>query len=90
MVEYNKNDVGILEETYVRLRPFIKNHPNVALYVDCEEPLCRNCGSEDLNWNGFYPTPANKYLAFRCNGCGAIGRSKTSALSKSKRKNLTQ
>ena len=31
---YNRHDVELLEEVYIRLRPWIKAHPNVALYVE--------------------------------------------------------
>lgn len=32
MVEYNKFDVKLLEEVYLKLRPYDKSHPNMGLY----------------------------------------------------------
>jgi DNA polymerase elongation subunit (family B) len=88
MSEYCDNDVLILEELYVKLRPWIKGHPNVALYVDTDQERCTNCGNENLTWSGKYYTPAGRYRAFRCNDCGAVGRSRYSDLSKEERKKL--
>ncbi len=81
MQTYNENDVLILEELYTRIRPWIENHPNLGLYVDTTEPVCPNCGSTNLFWNGTYKTQLGEYQAFRCE-CGAIGRSKVNNLKK--------
>lgn len=89
MEKYNREDVALLEEVYLWLRPWIKSHPNVGLYMDTIEPVCTNCGSSEIVWGGHYVTPAGKFSAFRCNCCGAIGRCKTTALSDNKRKNLS-
>jgi hypothetical protein len=82
MLKYNKRDVSILEELYLKVRPWLKGHPNVGLYIDTDETVCSNCGNEDLTWGGYYFTPAGKYKSFRCDKCGAIGRSRTSDLDK--------
>ncbi|RLC68784.1 MAG: RNase H superfamily protein [Chloroflexi bacterium] len=88
METYNRMDVNITEELYLKLRPWMKGHPNVALYINTDETLCTNCGNEDLEWAGYYFTPAGKYRSFRCNGCGAIGRSRISDLDKESRAKL--
>lgn len=88
MVKYNREDVVLLEEVYMFLRSWIKGHPNMGLYVEAVDERCPNCGSDNLDWGGFYVTPANKYQTFRCE-CGAIGRSRHTSLSKEKRKELT-
>lgn len=87
MVEYNREDVSLLEEVYLEIRPWIKSHPNLGLYVDINEPVCPNCGSTELNWGGYYYTTVSKFSSFRCE-CGAIGRCRTTALSLEKRKSL--
>lgn len=89
MLEYNKNDVVILEDLYLTLRPWMKSHPNVGLFSEVTNNLCPACGSDSLFWKGSYVTMAGKYETFRCNECGAIGRGRVSELSKEKRKNLT-
>ena len=76
MLTYNQKDVLLLEECYVFLRPYIKNHPNMAIYQESVEPTCPTCGSVDITECGHYTTSVNRYLAFRCNDCGAICRSR--------------
>lgn len=89
MQEYNKQDVFILEELYLKIRPWINSHPPLSLYMDTDKEICPTCGNENLDWSlGHYYTPAGKYRAFRCEGCGGIGRSRFSALSKEERKKL--
>lgn len=82
---YCQNDVKILEEQYLAVRPWITGHPNLALFIDTTEEICTNCGSELLDWKGKYITPAGRYKAFRCTSCGAIGRSRYSDLTKEDR-----
>lgn len=87
MEKYNQGDVLILEEVYVKIRPWIKSHPNVGLYFDTLTTVCPNCGSDHLHWGGSYYTQVGKYNTFRCE-CGAVGRSRVSALDKEKRTSL--
>ena len=88
METYNKSDVFALEDLYVELRPWIKSHPNVGLYADEITECCANCGSSNIKLCGHYYTPAGKFEAHRCE-CGAIGRSRYSAIDGEQRKNLT-
>ena len=84
---YNRHDVELLEEVYIRLRPWIKAHPNVALYVEATEPVCANCGSTHLEYAGNYYTQTGKYDTYRCE-CGALNRMRTSTVPKDVRKTL--
>jgi len=85
---YNEKDVAILEEVYLKLRPWIKNHPNVGMYIDSNEPVCANCGSTYLTkMDGFHYTQTAKYELFRCK-CGAVSRGRVNVLSKEKMKSL--
>lgn len=76
MLKYNEKDVLLEEEAYVFLRPFIKGHPNMAIYQESIEPTCPTCGSTNIDECGHYFTTVNRYLAFRCKDCGAICRSR--------------
>jgi len=88
MEEYNQGDVSLLEEVYLKLRPWIKGHPNLGLFVESDVPVCPNCGSENVKWTGkFYFTQTGKYETYRCE-CGAYGRSRTNAYDKELRKSL--
>jgi len=90
MSSYNDKDVLVLEDVYVKLRPWIKSHPNMSLYYGDIETRCPNCGSNKLSWDEdkFYVTPMNKYSAVRCDECGAVGRARESSLTKLKRDSL--
>jgi rRNA maturation protein Nop10 len=90
MLDYNVNDVVILEQHYLDVRPWIKNHPNLPLYDDINTERCKACGSDDIKWIGKAYTPANRYSEYRCNSCGHIGRSRNSELTPNKRKTLTR
>ena len=52
--------------------------------------ICPTCGSKELEWGGTYTTTVNKYSAFRCKSCGAIGRSRHSELDRVHSKAITQ
>ncbi len=83
--EYNEHDVLVLEELFLKIRPFIKNFPNMNLYSNENTTVCRNCGSSDLSWSGYYYTNVNRYKGWRCNSCGAIGRDRHSDIDKEKK-----
>ena len=87
MEKYNKGDIVALEELYLKLRPWIKSHPNLGLYVEGE--VCPTCGSEEITWKGKYRTPAGEYKTFRCE-CGAIGRSRHSETKKSLQRSVAR
>lgn len=78
MEDYNCQDVIVLEEVYLKLRPFAKGHPNLDLYTDDAEPSCPHCGSKNIELikDKFFYTQSVKYETYRCE-CGAISRSKT-------------
>lgn len=76
MEEYNRQDVLVLEETYLRIRAWIKPHPNLGLHIlDQQEERCPSCGSNNLKEESKdYHTTVNVYEQLRCNDCGAIAR----------------
>lgn len=75
MLKYCKRDVGIHEEMYLKIRPWIQPHANLGIYADSDSDLCPNCQSSELKWGRRYVTATGAYNAFRCMGCGSIGRS---------------
>jgi hypothetical protein len=89
MERYNRNDVDMLENVYLKIRPWIHSHPNLALYVDTLEPVCTNCLSKNLTMveGAFYYSQTQKYQLYRCD-CGAYVRVRSTSLSKEKRQNL--
>lgn len=89
MRNYNIGDVEILEKVYFKLRPWIKNHPNISLYIESDEERCPYCGSHNLNDTGTYSyTQVSKFSNVRCEDCDGIARRRVSEYPKNKRKNL--
>ena len=74
MEEYNRYDVQLLEKVYLRLRPWIKNHPNVTLYDDKNPNRCPSCGGVHLYKEDYYYTSVGKFQVYRCQDCGALSR----------------
>lgn len=89
MEAYNIQDVKLLEDVYLEMRPFIKPHPNMGLYINDDVEVCPSCGSKHITWEGQYATYANLYDSFRCDDCNSIGRSRKTALTKDHKKYLT-
>lgn len=76
MVRYCKNDVILTEKVYLKLRPYIQNHPNMAVYIDQDEEICPKCGSEDIKKEGYAFTTTGKYQRYSCKCCGGWSRGK--------------
>lgn len=75
MKEYNIQDIISLEELYLRLRPYMTNHPNVVRDITDGEPVCPKCGSKRIQYRGYYYTRAGLcYRRFVCLDCGGWGR----------------
>jgi len=71
MRKYNINDTKVLEPLYEKLRPWIKQHPNLNLYTEADgKPHCATCGSTDLISNGFRRTSVAAYRRLQCQACG--------------------
>ena len=76
--EYNMLDVLALEEVYLKMRPWVTNHPNVAVYdlAEDEKAHCPKCASDNIQWRGYAHTQTGKYHRYCCNDCGGWGRSR--------------
>lgn len=89
MEEYNRGDVELLENVYLKMRAWIKGHPNVGVYMESDDKVCAVCGSDDLVPDGYYTTNSGKYRAYRCNSCGCSHtRDRKNIYPKDKRANL--
>lgn len=74
MEEYNINDVVLLEKVYEKLKPWIKNHPSVAIHDDIILG-CPTCGGTHHQRRGISITKAGKYQRYQCKDCGSWFRS---------------
>lgn len=87
MVDYNIQDIELLEAVYHKLKPWSKRHPNIRLITD--EMACNSCGSTKIMKNGYYNTNTQKYRKYRCSDCGHNMRSRTAEkLSQDQKKNI--
>jgi len=75
MVKYCKQDVRLLEKVYLKLRPYMKKHPNVDIDKNCPK-----CGSNKIHYCGYATTNACKYRRFQCQSCGGWGRDRKNIL----------
>ena len=75
MKRYNKQDVVLLEQVYLELRPWIKNHPAMNL-MEGKLDGCPNCSGTNLTKNGTYYNKVTKVQVWKCADCGAHPRSR--------------
>ena len=88
MLEYNRQDVVVLEQVYNRLAPWYNQHPSVAVLYDDGKQHCPLCGSEELkklDKSAF--TNTSEFDAYRCDDCGKVSRSKQNLRSKESNQN---
>jgi hypothetical protein len=72
MEGYNKQDVILLEKVYLKLRPWIKNHPDlnaIDRHVGC--PACKGI---NLNRRGWERVGTGRRRRYQCNDCGKWAR----------------
>lgn len=67
MERYNKQDVLLLEKLYVRIKPYIVDHPHLG----DEKGLCGSCGSDHLQHRGWRRTKFFKTQRLQCQSCGS-------------------
>ena len=75
MVHYCKGDVALLEKVYLKLRPYMNNHPNIGVLNG--DVVCPKCGGKNISYRGYAITAACRYRRFQCNACGGWGKEAT-------------
>ena len=88
MREYNIQDVRATEQLYLKLRPWVRTHPNMANYYDDDQRRCPRCGSVNLHDNGTTFRGVSEYHAYTCSDCGGHSRSRFTLNTRIKRKAL--
>lgn len=74
MRRYNKQDVVITERLYMRLRPWVKTHPHVAITAGPDAQQCGRCGSTKLQRRGTATTSLGVFQRYQCQSCGGWSR----------------
>ena len=81
MIEYNHQDVMILEQLYMKLRAWDTTHPNLNIYKNDGVAVCPCCGSEEYVDTGKRShTNVSSYETFRCSSCGKIFKKRKNVL----------
>ena len=88
MREYNIHDIVSLEALYLRVLPYVVNHPNVGVFTDDEVPVCPKCGSDHLQRRGYAHTNVGKYRKMQCQSCFGWSRTRYTENTIDKRKSL--
>ena len=86
MIKYNKQDVRLLEKIYLKLRPFMSNHPNLGVYTG--DTTCPKCGSKKMQKRGYAMTSGGKYQRLQCQDCGGWSAERKTVLKNNTLKSL--
>jgi len=74
MVHYNKGDVTLLEQVFLKLRPYVSGHINRELFG---EEGCPRCGSKKIQSRGYHRAVSRVYRRFQCQNCHGWFKSAT-------------
>lgn len=88
MAVYCSQDVRLLEDIYLKLRPFAKNHPSLALYGDADGTNCPVCFAKNTIKFHYSKLYENRYMVGRCESCGSPVRTKQDLLLSEQKKNM--
>ncbi len=89
MLEYNINDVTILENVYVALAPYDKRAPSFLTHVDSTVTRCISpvCGSHNVIETGATAkTNVSEFTGYVCGDCGKQMRGRKNIRSKDQQK----
>lgn len=75
MTRYCKQDVKILEQLYLRMRPWVQHHPSMSVLSDRPE-ACPRCLKGPLTARGWSGNNVTRRRKFQCQSCGgySLGR----------------
>lgn len=70
---YNAQDVVLLEKVYLKLRPFMENHPNLNIISPSTttDVVCPTCLSHKVTKRGFSTTRTGKRQRYQCQTCSS-------------------
>jgi len=67
MRKYNEQDVVLLEKLYLKILPFIRNHPHLGT----SKHECGACGKNNTHSRGYRRTKHYKIQRIQCQDCGS-------------------
>lgn len=87
MLEYNKQDVALLEEIYLALAPYSTRHPNLSVELG-DKIRCNICCSDNVHPTGnTVTTNLSVFEEYACQ-CGARFKTRKAITTKSQRSNF--
>lgn len=91
MQAYNIGDIQCLEDLYLTLRPYMKRHPNAALYYEGAEGRCSRCGSTNMKITETIDTTSlSVFPVIQCGDCGTHHRVRRNTRTKEQMQNTYQ
>lgn len=75
LANYNKRDVSLLEDVYLKLRGWFPNHPKLAEFTN-DWGSCPTCGGHDLFKSGIRYSQKGASQLLGCKGCLSFHRQK--------------
>jgi hypothetical protein len=76
MEKYNRQDVVLTEKVYLKIKPFIRNHPHLGK----AKRECGACGSNKVWLSKYRRTKYFKIEQLHCQDCGAYQDGKKEAI----------
>lgn len=70
MKRYNRGDVDLLEKVYLKLRPWMTNHPALKVREDSNRPACPQCHERRLESRGSTISRKGRTPRVQCRACG--------------------
>lgn len=86
MVTYCIHDTRLEEKVYLLLRPFMRHHPNLSVYLG--ENTCDGCRGTSFRQKGFAYTATGKFHRYICKKCGKNRRGTENLLEPALRKTI--
>jgi len=71
MDRYCKQDVKVLRDIYMKLRPYMGNKAANREHWADADIVCRTCGSTNVHRNGTRRSLKKKYQRYMCGDCGS-------------------
>jgi DNA polymerase elongation subunit (family B) len=66
MIEYNKHDVTLLRDVFMKLKPYVPNHLSRELFG---KEGCPRCGSTKVQYRGYHRAVTRIYRRLQCQKC---------------------
>lgn len=66
---YGKRDVSLLGDIYEKLKPWVRNHPDLRAYDGSDG--CPTCASADVQHRGFNVAKTKRTQRMHCQACGS-------------------